>query len=207
MRWHNVREAYKQKLLEHRKEYTSEKHYKAIYNYMSGDTKELWEKIYQAFWEKGYKKADVKKRLYAKGIPTKDIEEKFSGKRPFTMYEFLDLIKYLNIELDVKFNFDKEYKFTTQANRLIIDKRSEPKLLININMDDLYDFEVDFTKFKSVTLSPTNATNIFIATLNMYFVEHLRNKGKLPYNLQKMKRTFKDKFFLNKMIEPNNKII
>ena len=168
------------------------------FNYYSGDIKEHFEKIYSYYQEAGFNKFDFMHLMSQSGFSFSKIKRQMSGVVPMLAIEYLEYTKALNADLNGNLEMPvyTSYIHSVERDRLIIRKNVAPKFYINMNINDFYDYEVDFSAYKKAEFGERKMWKFFRLALKSYFITDESSKF---IETNKFKILFKKKLYRNEL--------
>lgn len=141
------------------------------HNYMSRAPKKLFDKLFKILMDQGINKATalVNTKARSKVVGT-DIDKYLKGEEPMPLHHFLDILEAMDFKLSVELR--SPYRHYLEGNRIVLVRRYSPYVSLNIDTEDIYDFELTLLKGdrswqRGYTI--TRITNVVIACYEEYF--------------------------------------
>lgn len=111
------------------------------YDFMSGKPKELFDDIFKQLLDQGIDKAtairNMKSRTQLIGA---DAEDEVKGKIAMPLHHFLDIMD--SMDFTVMVELKNPFEHHMEADRIILTRTHSPYIQLNINSEDIYDFEI-----------------------------------------------------------------
>lgn len=162
------------------------------FNYMSGRPKKIFDSMSLEYKRNGIPMKEMIDNMDADRLPMfkKELMEMLSGEIPIPVHEFFALIKLLGFDMELirKENF---HEYEWQKDRLIIRRLAYPKLYVNINPDDLSDFEYVIEEKTKKPMSKTKQMKLLLIAIKSYFQA---NGGSTPFNKKYTRQNFVEDF-------------
>lgn len=170
--------------------------------YRSGLQEKIITEFIRTLKNQGYNIDWVIDRWHKKtGILKVDAEKLLKkDTKTLQIWELEHLLKTFDFELSIKYNGARSYSASVEKDRLIIISHQNPHFVLNVNIENYYDFTADFyKKERFMTLSERKVTRFIFEAFRFYFLQEA-NLDKLPFNERKMKDHIKTKFFKGEML-------
>lgn len=140
-------------------------------------------------------------------IATGEDRSENKGDVSLALWEFLMFLEMFDIEFKLVDNEAKFYHFSTEGNRLILRYANKNiQYHANINMDNIYDFEVDFSLARQHKSANIVLYRLFEKLLYRYYVIEAKGK-KIPMNVPKMKKIFRQKYYAGETLHTKKKYL
>lgn len=209
--WGMKRRKALEKLLNHvRIPSNSGNHYYTVFFYNSTIQTPLIETIERLAKENGIPRTRVPALMaHELGFENSaDYKKIQKGEKALEYWEAGKLMKLLGMKFEIKLpTNDDYYKFYLEGNRLVLEKKIFQKFKINFNIENWYDFEVDFSKsqrllkqaYKQRLDQEVICKKLFaevVKIINWYFLTQTGEK-ELPVEIFKIKALFESKFVKN----------
>ena len=171
------------------------------YNYMFGRFEEIVNQVTQTYLDNGYTRVDMINLLCDRtGILNIDAQRKLKGEVSVSSWELFIMLEALGFTFNIKSTIDTKYSSTvetsTRGSWLIITAMGLIEFTMKINLNDYYDFDIDFAteKRKSVAPSIVKYQREVKKALNWYFLQQTGKKT-LPFSIVKWNDAFRMKWY------------
>lgn len=179
---------------------------KRKFNYMSGVPKDYFDSIKKEFEKNGISFYDIIDNQEAAKLPMfkKELKEMLKGEIEMPIHEFFALIKILGFQLNLvrKDNFHSYEWQSGQEDRLIIRRDVYPKFYVNLDPENLKDFEYVFLEKTKKPMTKTKMMKLLLIAIHSYFKA---NGGVTPFNKKysrkKFVEDFNKKYYTNQIIQ------
>lgn len=201
-RWKLTRRKYKQKHVP----YTTVVNTKTGYdypkfNYLFGRFEEIINQITKTYLENGYRRSEMI-HLWSDrtGILPVDCQRKLKGDVSISSWELFLMLEALGFSFTVKSLIDTKYTSTVEKSSrgswIIIKASGLIAFTMRINMDDYFDFAIDFAteKRKSVKPAMGRYQKEVKKALDWYFLKEAHKKT-LPFSIAKWNDVFRMKWY------------
>ena len=179
-----------------------------LFNHNFGTSEIVLRNILENITELGFTKNTALDFIAQKtGVPRNRLKNQFiEGRIPVTLWELIYYTSVIGYEIhtsksgfELRLVDESRYSYSAEMGRLVLRSTRLPRFHININLEDYYDFEVDFSQERSVlTSNKYKCIREFNKLMTWYFIDEAKNK-KLPYDDTKMRAIFRQKYFNGEM--------
>ena len=171
------------------------------YNYLFGRFEQIVNQVTQTYLENGYSKTEMINLICDRtGALNVDVQRKLKGDVSVSSWELFVYLEALGFSFNVKSLIETKYTSTVEKSSrgswIIIQAHGLVKFTLRINMDDYFDFDIDFAteKRKSVKPSIAKYKREVRKALDWYFIEKT-DKKTLPFSHVKWFEVFRMKWY------------
>ena len=171
------------------------------FNYLFGRFEEIVNQILKTYLDNGYSKREMISLWSDKtGILPVDCERKLKGEVSVSSWELFLMLDALGFSFNVKSLIDTKYSSdvekSSRGSFIIIRAFGLICFTLKINMDDYYDFNIDFTTEKRKSVKPQIAKyRVEVKkALDWYFLKEAKKKT-LPFSITKWNDAFRMKWY------------
>lgn len=176
------------------------------FNYMSGRTKKIFDSIRLQFENNGMPMGAIIEVLDAEKLPMfkNELMKMLSGEIPIPVHEFFALIKILGFDMDLvrKDDFHQYEWQKGREERLIIRRMIYPRFYVNLDPENLKDYEFVFEEKIKRPLTKTKLMKLLLIAINSYFKA---DGGSTPFNKKYTRKKFVEdfnrKYYRNEIIK------
>jgi hypothetical protein len=165
-----------------------------------GFHKVILDKVINTLKKEGFRKDEIVKIWsHDTGITFSDAKEiLYDRTKSIQLWELTHLFRTFGFKLSVSYDGSKRYSYSVEDDRIIMHCHKHPTFTVNMNINDLYDFDINFIRDRArVPLTIEKAFKHFKDILYYYFFKEaeIPHRDGLPYNAKKMKAVFFNKFY------------
>lgn len=196
--WMAQRKKTLESFLETRMELDDKGFKRTVINYFSGDIKNHFEKVFKAYRKHGILREEVIEMMAQTGITKADIIRQLKGKAPMLAVEFFEYNKAMGVDNNGNITMSI-HTHRIEMDRIIIRRNVYPQFYININIDDVFDYDCDLSKYHKEKFKEKRVWMAFKNAMFSYFTGSARQK----INSRKFFLEFKKKLYSGKF---NNEV-
>ena len=200
-RWKLTRRKYKEKHVPFERVFLKNGYEVPKFNYLYGRFEEIINQILQTYLDNGYSRTDMINLWSDRtGILPVDCDRKMKGLVSVSSWELFLMLEALGFSFNIRSLIDTKYSSTIETSSrgswIIIQAHGLVKFTLRINMDDYFDFDIDFAteKRKSVKPSIAKYKKEVRKALDWYFIEKT-DKKTLPFSHVKWFEVFRMKWY------------